>query len=163
MILKFFLKFDTFSGDMLVVNRIYYNFFTPKIGHTMVFRTNKIAALNNNNVTYDQYYIKRLAGRSGDKLKIHPPFLYRNEELIRANTILIKNIAKINNYNGYTKKNNIKEKNFIFVSENTYFMLGDNSINSSDSRYWGEVPKDSIIGKAFFIFYPFTKRWGFAR
>jgi signal peptidase I len=40
--------------------------------------------------------------------------------------------------------------------------LGDNSANSLDSRYWGYVPEKSVIGKAIFIYYPFTKRWGLA-
>jgi signal peptidase I len=50
----------------------------------------------------------------------------------------------------------------IIVPENCYFMMGDNSANSSDSRYWGFVPRKNIIGRAFFIFWPFSRRWGLA-
>ncbi len=39
-------------------------------------------------------------------------------------------------------------------------MLGDNSRNSLDSRYWGTVPRKNIVGKALFIFWPISRRWG---
>jgi signal peptidase I len=48
------------------------------------------------------------------------------------------------------------------IPEGTYVALGDNSANSADSRYWGYVPEKAVIGKAIFIYYPFTKRWGVA-
>ena len=50
----------------------------------------------------------------------------------------------------------------LIVPENCYFMMGDNSTNSLDSRYWGFVPRKNIIGKAFLIFWPFSRRWGIA-
>lgn len=43
----------------------------------------------------------------------------------------------------------------IAISKHGYFMMGDNSRNSSDSRMWGEAPIDFAIGKAFVIWYPF--------
>jgi signal peptidase I len=48
------------------------------------------------------------------------------------------------------------------LGDGQYFMLGDNSAHSLDSRYWGPVPKLNIIGTAFSVFWPFSKRWGFA-
>ncbi len=42
-----------------------------------------------------------------------------------------------------------------------YFAMGDNSTDSLDGRSWGFVPENAIIGRAWFIYYPFTKRWGF--
>ncbi|MBU0468341.1 MAG: signal peptidase I [Candidatus Omnitrophica bacterium] len=43
------------------------------------------------------------------------------------------------------------------VPKGHYFMLGDNSVSSHDSRYWGSVPKRNIQGKAFKIYYPFNR------
>ena len=43
------------------------------------------------------------------------------------------------------------------------FVLGDNSPHSYDSRFWGQVPQEAVIGKAFFIMHPFTWRWGWSR
>jgi len=48
------------------------------------------------------------------------------------------------------------------VPPRKFVALGDNSGNSLDSRYWGFVPEKAVIGKAFFIYYPFTRRWGVA-
>jgi len=42
----------------------------------------------------------------------------------------------------------------IEIPPDHYFMMGDNRGRSDDSRYWGPVPKDSIIGKAFFTYWP---------
>ncbi len=50
----------------------------------------------------------------------------------------------------------------IIIPDECYFMMGDNSANSSDSRRWGFVPRKNIIGKACFIFWPFSRRWGIA-
>ena len=44
--------------------------------------------------------------------------------------------------------------------QNAYFAMGDNSTNSLDGRSWGFVPEKAIIGRAFVVYYPFTKRWG---
>ena len=41
-----------------------------------------------------------------------------------------------------------------------YFVMGDNTFNSSDSRYWGDFPSDHVIGKSFFVYWPITKRFG---
>ncbi len=51
----------------------------------------------------------------------------------------------------------VKEKPVI-VPEESYFMLGDNSSNSRDSRYWGFVPEKNLKGKAFMIWMPIS-RW----
>jgi len=48
------------------------------------------------------------------------------------------------------------------TGQNAYFAMGDNSTNSSDGRTWGFVPERAIVGRALLIYYPFTKRWGFA-
>ena len=45
---------------------------------------------------------------------------------------------------------------------NAYFAMGDNSTDSLDGRAWGFVPENEIIGRAFVVYYPFTKRWGFS-
>ena len=47
------------------------------------------------------------------------------------------------------------------LDDDEYFMLGDNSENSQDSRFWGIVPRQNIVGRANLVYWPFSRRWGF--
>jgi signal peptidase I len=46
------------------------------------------------------------------------------------------------------------------VSTNCLFVMGDNTMNSSDSRFWGDFPGEYVIGKCFFVYWPITSRFG---
>lgn len=48
----------------------------------------------------------------------------------------------------------------VHIAPGNSFMMGDNTMNSLDSRYWGDIPSTSIIGKSFFVYWPLTKRFG---
>jgi signal peptidase I len=47
------------------------------------------------------------------------------------------------------------------VPPRNYFALGDNSFHSSDSRDWGTVPQQNIMGHGVFVYWPFASHWGF--
>ncbi len=51
----------------------------------------------------------------------------------------------------------------ITVPWHAYFALGDNSYNSLDSRYWGTVPEDDLVGQGFVVYWPFNRHWGLIR
>jgi signal peptidase I len=49
------------------------------------------------------------------------------------------------------------------VPAHGYFALGDNSYNSYDSRYWGPVPEENLVGRGLFVYWPFNRHWGLIR
>ena len=167
------LRYAVHTGDMLFVDRVSYHFVAPDIGDPFVFRTK--AMVDRLHMKQDQYYIKRLVAQGGDKIEIKQHRLYRNGEPETA-PIIKKNGERVGKYKGYYALNWFAKRQPMYtqtgdlgpfgkegvVPENHYFALGDNSRHSSDSRYWGYVPRKSVIGKAAFIFYPFSERWGIA-
>jgi len=48
------------------------------------------------------------------------------------------------------------------IAPDRLFVMGDNTMNSLDSRFWGDFPAASVIGKSFFVYWPITRRFGWA-
>ncbi len=151
-------NFDILTGDMLFVDRISYHFVKPTIGDPIVFRTDEIPEIKG-----DFYYIKRLVGTGGDTLQVDAPYLIRNEKPISGADAFLKNAGREGEYPGYSYYGMLKQGDTVTVPEHYFYAMGDNSSNSSDSRVWGFVPETSVVGRAFCIYYPFTKRWGLAK
>jgi signal peptidase I len=146
-------NFDRICGDVLFVNKLAYHFRKPKIGEAVVFRTEKIKNLPGD----PRYFIKRLVGRSGDLIKVVSGVLYRNGSKIRGSEIFEYESSKTNGYRGYTDVGSLSKQNVVKVKEGEYFVLGDNSRNSGDSRFWGTVPEKEVGGKPLFVLYPFNR------
>jgi signal peptidase I len=158
------LSFDIITGDQLFVDRMSYHFVRPKIGSGFVFRTTNIpGTLDRNQNHIDSYYIKRLAGQPGDKLEIRNGVLHRNGAPITGAQAFADNAERNGKYRGYQNTGLLSAGQTYTVSENGYIALGDNSYNSSDSRYWGEVPKKDAVGRPLWVFYPFNNHWGPAK
>ena len=159
------LSFAIHTGDALFVDRISYHFARPDVGEAIVFKTENIPNIGKP----DKYYIKRLVGVPGDELQVNAPKLYRNGELITGAKAFDKNANQEENYAGYSyrglnRQHYLNNPNAtVTIPEDSFFAMGDNSPHSSDSRYWGFVPKREMVGKAMFIYYPFTHRWGLAK
>jgi signal peptidase I len=169
------LSFDILTGDQLFVDRMSYHFVAPSVGSGFVFRTKNIPGIAD---TYgDQYYVKRLAGTPGDTLEIRRTkpdasvhggrsttgTLLRNGEPITGSAAFARNNALEGRYRGYQALGLLQPGRTVEVPEHAFFTLGDNSSNSSDSRYWGFVPEKDVVGRPLVIYYPFTRRWGPAR
>ena len=149
-----------------------YQFRKPERADVFVFKTTGIRRIEMNldPSLGSQFYIKRLAGIPGDTLRIDPPSLLINGQ--RASEApFLRVMACENGYRGYSNKSDegggfpylgSPEETFT-VPAHSYFALGDNSFNSSDSRYWGVVPERNVIGRGFFVYWPLSSRWGFIR
>ncbi|HTB62077.1 MAG TPA: signal peptidase I [Opitutales bacterium] len=164
------LNFDLRTGDMLFVDRFSYNFISPKPGDPFVFHTGGIPDLitrlpDGTSAQMDQYYIKRLVGAPGDVLEVRRPVLYRNGLPNTGAAEFDNNAKQVGNYPGYFN-GRPGSALYLFagspftVPDRHYFAMGDNSPTSYDSRYWGPVPAENVVGRAVFIIYPFTSRWG---
>ena len=161
------LRFDLLTGDQLFVDRMSYHFARPSVGQGFVFRTGQIDSPFMTNPTtgrpLDEYYIKRLVGLPGDTLAIQDYTLYRNGKPITGSPAFDKNARRADRFVGYRNEQALGVGQTMSVPADHFMVLGDNSANSQDSRYWGHVPAKSVIGKPFLIYFPFTKRWGPAR
>jgi len=85
-------------------------------------------------------YIKRIVGLPGEELEIKNGFLYINDQLIPRYKFSDINVGKIT------------------IPNNSYFLLGDNISNSTDSREWGVINRQDIIGRIFLIYWSVAPR-----
>jgi signal peptidase I len=157
-------------GDQLFVDKVTYNFVGAHRGDIFVFRTNEIDGIEPGPDGSSQHYIKRLGGLPGDTLRIDQPQLFVNGG--PAVEFGFKRVeSRAGDYTGYT--NNLPgfmsmrylgDRNAtVNVPPHNYFALGDNSADSADSRYWGFVPQDNVVGRGLFVYWPFTNHWGFVK
>ncbi|MGA2968155.1 MAG: signal peptidase I [Candidatus Levyibacteriota bacterium] len=137
------------NGEYVITNligfedfKIYHaNFGTLKLGDVVVF----IAPPD---PTKD--YIKRVIGVPGDKVMIKGGSVYLNGKLLNESAYLNSDIKT---YEGAF----LAEGQTVTVPENEYFVLGDNRAESSDSRTWGFVTKDEIVGKSLLVYWPLDR------
>jgi signal peptidase I len=152
-------------GDHLFVDRYTYHFRDPARGEIVVFNTEGLPCSASG-----FFYIKRLIGMPGDTLKIVNGAVHvkskGSDKFVPITAFNIKGIDKIysykGGYHGHLPLGSLVNEQEVYVPEDSYFMMGDNTSNSSDSRYWGFVPRHNIVGKALLVFWPLSRRWGIA-
>ena len=152
------------TGDQVFVDKFSYNFIHPHRGDVFVFRTDHILGIREDPESGAPYYIKRLTGTPGDELRIDPPRIYVNGELAR-NFGMRRVMSAQPPYRGYAQGQGLlgsPEQTFV-VPAHSYFAMGDNSYNSYDSRYWGPVPEENVVGRGLFVYWPFNRHWGIIR
>lgn len=150
------------NGDYILVNKFAYGLRLPVIGTKVL----NIGQPERGDVMVfypphepNTYFIKRVAGIPGDNIKYDNKVLYINGEQIKQiaspedsdtltgrfvfDEVLGQKPHKIQHFGFRSSRNKT-----ITLNQGEYFMLGDNRDNSLDSRSWGVVAEDRIVGKA---------------
>jgi signal peptidase I len=123
-------------GDKIMVNKLLYRFRQPQRGDVIVFKFPE-------NPRRD--FVKRLVALGGESLSISNGDVYIDGK--KVNNPKLKRYYY--NFGPYGTMDSV-----IVVPQDYYFVLGDNSRSSNDSRYWGFVPRKNLIGRASFIWWP---------
>lgn len=140
---------------MPLTNRIIFEMDKPEYGDVIVFQYPENKSIN---------YIKRVVALPGDKIEYRNKTIFVNDRIYKLNQLTqnsqglyddIKEFIMLEN-NGSREymilNTNHRSNDFVYnVPSDSYFVLGDNRDNSNDSRYWGSVPKDNLVGEAFLI------------
>ncbi len=159
------------AGDHLFVDRVTYNFRKPKRGEIAVFATAGIEEDRRNQwgMPGDQFYIKRMVALRNERVQIGADHhLLINGTRLDSSTPHFENIYATtqasddpdNLFKGHTPMVLFTDGNEFKVRSNHFMVMGDNTANSLDSRFFGDVDMDYIIGKEFFVYWPLTKRFG---
>lgn len=121
------------SGDLLLLNKISYRFRNPRMFEVVVISNDET-----------KYMIKRIVGLPGDFVEYKDNKLYINGEVT-------------NEYfdtEGKTADFSLSQLEYDVIPDDYYFVMGDNRENSLDSRYYGLIKKDQILGKVQFRLWP---------
>lgn len=128
--------------EYLLTDKISYRFGSPKRGDVIVFTAPPRPS---------EDFIKRIIGLPGETVMIKDGSLFINSKKLIEN-YLPQDLRT--NTHGF-----MQDGEQITLGSDEYFVLGDNRNNSSDSREWGPVKRNKIVGKAWFVYWP-PKRFG---
>jgi len=124
------------NGDYLIVDELSYRFREPQRGEVVVFRYPENPSFR---------YIKRIIGLPGEKVEIKDGYVM----IDKGGRSLVLDESQ------YLPRFLVTPGSLqIVLKQNEYFVLGDNRPVSSDSRRWGSLPRENIIGRVFFRAWP---------
>jgi signal peptidase I len=171
------IKLKAYSGDHLFVDRLTYNFRRPKRGEIIVFETNDIEGMRSEQ--RGQFYIKRLVALGGEKVRIgNDRHLVIDGRRLDKSTPHFEGVYSFNpadppadskfsgHLNDYVAREALRhpflslaplfsdETTEFTVPDKHYMVMGDNTVNSYDSRGWGSFPRHNVIGRSFFVYWP---------
>jgi signal peptidase I len=128
-------------NDRVIANRFIYHFRDPERGEIVVFEPPPIVAQS---CGAGGTYVKRLIGLPGDTISQEDGFVYINGTRLNEPYI---NPERRGGRDFAPKK----------LGDDEYFMMGDNRNMSCDSRVWGGISRDDMVGPVFFLYWPLNR------
>ncbi len=122
-------------GDRLFVNKLVYRFCDPQRGDIVVFKSMEAGD--------DRELVKRCVGLPGETILVQRGVIYVN-----GRAISFPGVVVARDYDFFGPYH---------IPAGHYFMMGDNRAYSRDSRYWGTVSRDHVLGEAWYVFWPFSR------
>lgn len=125
------------DGDFILTDKLSYRFDQPKRGDVIVLKNPK---------SESQEFIKRIIAVPGDSIQILNGNIYLNGERLNEKYLPAEFQTDGAGY--------LREGEILKVENNQYIVLGDNRQYSSDSRQWGPITREEIVGRTFFRYWP---------
>ena len=126
------------NGDYLIIDEISYRFGSPQRGEVVVFQYPQNPS---------QRYIKRIVGLPGETVEVEDGkvviFNLEGSQILDESNYLPVSCQTPGDVR-------------VSLNEDEYFVLGDNRASSADSRSWGDLPRENIVGRVLFRAWPFT-------
>ena len=152
----------TYGLRVPILNNVFFEMNHPERGDVMVFHFPKDPSMD---------YIKRVVGLPGDHIAYRDKQLFINGKPVEMvfesdydyvapglNQIVAKRYKEklgVNSHDILLVNDAPAVNGEVMVPKGHYFVMGDNRDNSNDSRYWGFVPENNVVGKAFMIWWNF--------
>ncbi len=138
------------DGEYILTDKVTYRFSAPKRGDVIIFKSP---------TDPDVDFIKRVMALPGEKVKITDGkiIIYNNDH---PNGFSLNEPYNVNGPTSGGKE--VPQNTQVTVGQDELFVLGDNRVESFDSRSWGMLPKKNIIGKAWLRYWPLPK-FGFVK
>jgi signal peptidase I len=135
------------AGDHIVMERLTYHVRGPRRGDIVVFNSDHTGLPGSRTL-----YIKRVVGMPHDHVLISDGNLFIDDKLVTLSNIEGRIV-----YNTPTNFASFFQETNVTVPAGCYYLLGDNSTNSLDSRYFGGIPRKDILGRVMFCYWPSSR------
>ncbi len=127
------------NNEYLIVDQLSYHLGSPERGEVVIFRYPR---------DLSKYFIKRVIGVPGDTINIEGDVITITNEKYPGGLVLDEPYVYKMEQNTYLTET---------LGDGEYFVMGDNRDASSDSRMWGILEEDKIVGRAMVRLFPFTR------